>query len=75
MKFLDPMHPFFRPLWRRWLTVLLPAAWTVVELTAGTPLWGMLFGAVAAYAFYGLILTYPKDTPVAPRPDNSAPDA
>ncbi len=60
MKLLDPSHPFFRPAWRRWATVLFPAAWAGVEFSRAEPLWGAVFAAAAAYAWYMLILTFPK---------------
>ncbi len=49
-KFLDTSHPIFRPLWVRVLIVVLSGAWAVVEFVVGSPFWGMLFGALAAYA-------------------------
>jgi hypothetical protein len=60
MKFLDPDDPFFRPVWRRWATVLVPALWACVELWGGNSGWAALFGAAAAYAFWMLILHGPK---------------
>lgn len=56
MKLIDPDHPFFRPLWRRWATALLPAAWAGVETANGSPGWALLFGAAGGYAFWVLIL-------------------
>lgn len=56
MSFLDPNHPMFRRPWVRWATVLVPAAWAVMEFLGGSPGWGILFGAAAAYAFWGLFL-------------------
>ncbi|MFC7705354.1 hypothetical protein ACFQXB_14230 [Plastorhodobacter daqingensis] len=61
MKLIDPRHPFFRPRWRRWATVVVPAAWALVEVSSGQLLWAGLFGAAAAYAGYVLILTYPSE--------------
>ncbi|MBI1218481.1 MAG: hypothetical protein GC186_08020 [Rhodobacteraceae bacterium] len=59
MQFLDPNDPFFRPVWRRWATVLVPAAWSCLELWGGNASWALLFGAAAAYAFWMLILRGP----------------
>ena len=56
MSFLDPNHPMFRRPWARWATVLVPAAWAVMEFLGGNPGWGILFAAAAAYAFWGLFL-------------------
>ena len=60
MKILDPDDPFFRPAWRRWVTVLAPGLWGVVEVFTGNPGWAILFLAAAAYAFWMLFLVGPK---------------
>ncbi|MGE6739533.1 hypothetical protein ACQKGC_04560 [Allorhizobium pseudoryzae] len=60
MKLLDPHHPFFKPLWRRILTVVLPAAWGGVELYNGSTGWALLFLAAAAYAAYELLIMYDR---------------
>jgi hypothetical protein len=57
MKFLDPDDPFFRNPLVRWLTVLLPTAWGLVELFwIGQPFWGGLFLAAGGYAAYMLLI-------------------
>ena len=63
MKFLDPAHPFFRPAWVRWATALVPLAWAGMELWSGAVLWALIFGALGAYAFWVLIVTWtpPED--------------
>jgi hypothetical protein len=50
MMLLDPNHDFFRPVWRRWLTALVPLGWGAVEFVLGSPFWGILFVAAGAYA-------------------------
>lgn len=51
MKFLDPDDPFFRSPVVRWLTVLLPLGWGIVEFVwMGAPFWGFLFVAAGGYA-------------------------
>jgi hypothetical protein len=57
---IDANHPFFRPVWRRWATALLPLGWAGVEVATGSPGWAMLFGATGAYAFWALILKGPS---------------
>lgn len=58
MKFLDPDDPFFAKAWVRWATVLFPAGWGMVELFwAGSPVWGAMFLAIAAYAAWVLFFT------------------
>lgn len=59
-KLVDPDHPFFRKLWVRWATVLVPAAWTAVEASLGNWVWAAGFGAIAAYALWMLIIVGPK---------------
>jgi|APEBP8051073178_1049388.scaffolds.fasta_scaffold00002_386 hypothetical protein len=61
-KFLDPDHPFFRPVWRRWATAGFPLAWAAVELYNNNLVWAMMFGAVGAYAFWVLIVKGPTTT-------------
>lgn len=56
MKFLDRNHPMFRKAWVRVVSIALPALWSVVEFALGNPFWGLLFGAMAAYAVYELYL-------------------
>ena len=55
MKLLDPKHPFFAPVWRRWLTCVIPLAWAGVELWSGSPGWAMVFGFAGGYAGYILL--------------------
>ncbi|MBC7156515.1 MAG: hypothetical protein H5U20_03250 [Rhodobacteraceae bacterium] len=56
MKLLDPDHPFFRPVWRRWATALVPGAWALVEAASGSPGWALIFGAAGVYAFWVLLI-------------------
>ncbi|MBO3758485.1 hypothetical protein [Ciceribacter sp. L1K22] len=60
MQILDPKHPFFKPAWRRWLTVLLPAAWGLVELSNNAVGWAIAFFAAAGYAAYELLIMYDR---------------
>lgn len=61
MQILDPQHPFFKPVWRRVLTVVVPAAWALVELSNGATGWAVLFFAAAGYAAYQLFVVYKPD--------------
>lgn len=65
MKFLDPQHPFFKPLWRRILTVLAPAAWGLVELSNGASGWAILFFGASAYAAYELLFMFERNNRAA----------
>lgn len=58
IQILDPTHPFFKPLWRRVLSVVMPAAWGGVELLNGATGWAMIFFGAAAYAAYELLFMY-----------------
>ena len=55
MKLLDPDHPFFIPVWRRWASMLFPLAWAGVELYNGSPGWAVVFAAAGLYAGYRLL--------------------
>jgi hypothetical protein len=55
MKFLDPNDPFFARAWVRWVTVLVPVGWGLMEFFwLGSPFWGILFLAAGAYAGWQL---------------------
>ena len=60
MKLLDPTHPFFKPLWRRVLTVVLPALWGGVEALTHAWGWAILFVGAAGYAAYELLILYDR---------------
>lgn len=60
MRLLDADDPFFKPVWRRWVTVLLPLLWGAFELGMGGSGWGVLFVAAGVYAFWVLIVKGPK---------------
>jgi len=72
MKFIDPDHPFYRPLWRRVLLVGACAAWTGVEFYNGEQTWGMIFLAVTAYTFANLILFFKPSAPKPPQEGGGA---
>ncbi|WP_265501550.1 hypothetical protein [Paracoccus beibuensis] len=46
---VDPNAPFFKPLWVRVLSVVLPLLWAAVELWTGNPFWAVLFGGAGLY--------------------------
>lgn len=59
MQLLDPKHPFFKPVWRRWVTTIFPIVWGAVELWAGNPGWAVIFAAAGVYA--GWMLFFARD--------------
>lgn len=65
IKFIDPDHPFYRPLWVRLLLVGFCAVWTAVEFYQEEGFWGMIFLAMTAYAASVLLIFYkpPADKP------------
>jgi hypothetical protein len=57
MKFLDPDDPFFRRPAVRWLSVLIPVGWSLVEFFwMGSPLFGVVFLGLGAYSAWMLFL-------------------
>ncbi|HTO33869.1 MAG TPA: hypothetical protein VL202_22245 [Pararhizobium sp.] len=62
MKFIDPDHPFYRPLWVRLLIVISCSAWTAVEFYNGENTWGMIFLAVSTYTACVLIIFFKPKT-------------
>lgn len=61
-KLFDVQHPFFIPLWRRVAVVALTLGWALFELTAGSPVWAMLFGAAGIYCAHQFFIAFdPKD--------------
>ncbi|RVI95681.1 hypothetical protein CN186_08770 [Sinorhizobium medicae] len=62
IKFIDPDHPFYRPLWIRLLIIVFCAVWTAVEFYGGKTMWGTIFLVVTAYAGATLLVFYrPKE--------------
>ena len=60
----DLDHPFFKPLWLRVLVVAVALGWALVEFASGSPFWGILFGAIGAYAAYKFFVDFnPRDEP------------
>jgi hypothetical protein len=58
----EQAHPFYRPLWRRWLIVAVTTAWALFEwAVAQSPFWGLLATALAGYAAWVLIYTFPSE--------------
>jgi hypothetical protein len=57
-KFLDTDHPFFRPLWVRVLIVAVCVLWAAFEFATGSPFWGVIFGALGAYAAWSFFVTF-----------------
>ena len=60
MRLIDPNHPFFARVWVRWVSALVPVVWGVLEFVwIGNPMWGVLFLALGAFAFWELVIRGP----------------
>ena len=61
-RFLDVQHPFFKPLWRRLVTVAACLGWALLELSWGGPMWALLFGLIGLYCAYQFFVAFdPKE--------------
>jgi len=62
--FKEQQHPFYKPLWRRVVIVLVIAAWLAFEVSSSqSGLWTALAAGALAYAVYVFFVTWPKDGP------------
>ncbi|MGB3690753.1 MAG: hypothetical protein WBA02_15785 [Jannaschia helgolandensis] len=61
--FFDVRTPFFNPLWRRVVAVVLPSAWALVELMNGQPFWAVVFGASAAFLAWQFFVVWVPSPP------------
>ena len=53
-KLFDLEVPFFPPVWRRVLAVVVPVLWALFEFSNGATFWGLIFmglGGIAAWRF------------------------
>jgi len=57
----DNRHPFFRPLWRRVLVLLVCLAWSAVEFATGAPFWGVIALGFGLYAVWAFFIAYEAD--------------
>lgn len=68
----DADHPWFRPMWRRVLVVVIPAIIAAVDIYHGNFGWALIFGGLAAYAVYIFFIAWNKSRPEAPKaPDDT----
>jgi hypothetical protein len=58
MKLLDVQHPFFQPLWRRIVVVVICLGWAVVEISFSEPFWAIMFGALGVYCAWQFFFVF-----------------
>jgi len=58
---LDVQVPFFVPLWRRIVTVLVIAVWVAVELARGSLWWALLAGGIGLYLVHQFFFAFDPD--------------
>lgn len=61
----DASHPFFRPLWRRLVTLAVCAGWLAFEAFLGDPTFAVIAAGLLAYGIWVLLIAY--DTAAADR--------
>ena len=59
-------HPWFRPLWRRVLVVMLITGWGLFEALSGAPFWAVLFLALAGFAAWQFFVRFSPDGGLSP---------
>jgi hypothetical protein len=69
----DSSHPWFRPLWRRIAVVAFCIAWAIFEFATGTPFWGIMVLAFAAYGIWQFFIVFDASEPVATPADSAKP--
>ena len=58
----EQQHPFYKPLWRRVVIVIVIALWLAFVLYVGSGgIWLALGAGALAYAVYTFFITWPKD--------------
>jgi hypothetical protein len=62
-KMFDVQIPFFAPMWRRVLTVVVLLLWTGMEVSQGAYVWALLFGGPAIYMAHQFFIAWdpPED--------------
>ena len=50
--FFDLAVPFFLPVWRRVVTVVVPILWAIMEFANGAAFWGLIFLALGGIAIW-----------------------
>jgi hypothetical protein len=60
-------HPFYKPLWRRIVIVIVTALWAGFEVFySGSGVWMVIASAIFIYAVWMFLIAYPKDDAAPP---------
>jgi len=64
LKSLELRHPFFVPIWRRVLLVLILGFWTILEGLMGNQIWTLFVASIGVYSTYVFFFNFvlPEDT-------------
>jgi hypothetical protein len=55
-------HPFYKPLWRRVMIVLVTALWAGLEaFVLRDGMWTVVAGAFFAFSVWAFLISYPKE--------------
>jgi hypothetical protein len=71
MRLFDVQHPWFIPLYRRIIVVVLLLGWTVFEFLRGSPFWGVLFGGLGLYCAHQFFIAFDPPKPKEDPPPDS----
>lgn len=63
MNFFNVQTPFFIPLWRRIVVVVLTLGWALVELAGGQVFWAMIFGAAGLWCAHQFFIAFDPPEP------------
>lgn len=58
MRMFDTEHPFFQPLWVRFVIVVIAFTWAAFEFAMGENFWGLISGAIGSFCSWVLLITY-----------------
>ena len=63
LKSLELRHPFFVPIWRRVLLVLILGFWTIIEGLLGNQIWTLFVAGICLYSIYVFFFNFvlPED--------------
>lgn len=65
-RLLDVQHVWFKPVWRRVVTVGACLGWAVLELSWGNPGWALLFGSIGLYCAHQFFKAFDPKEPGDP---------